>query len=211
MEPSLSAGRASTELPPDQTSCQRFAIAAPIKSYFCPSRGRVRVFTQGTNWYNPSTAGTHAQTDYGASVADDPGGNLGDGFLVKTFTDDGVTRLREPNTFAAITDGLTNTLFAGDKRLPRDRMGGFQGEDNEGYTSGWDHDVHRRTDLLPLPDCNASSTPRCADSVRFGSSHLGGFNGLLGDGSVRFIKFSIDATTFLNLGRINNGQVVSNF
>jgi len=188
--------------------CQRFAIGAPIKTYFCPSRGRARVFTQGSNWYNPTTAGTHAQTDYAASIADNSQTN---GFLQKTWTDDGVTRLREPITFAAVTDGLTNTLFAGDKRLPRDRMGGFQGEDNEGYTSGWDHDVFRRTDLLPLPDCIAATTAGCADSVRFGSSHTGGFNGLLGDGSVRFIRFSIDPTTFLNLGRINDGQVLGNF
>ena len=50
---------------------QRVAIAAPIKTYFCPSRKNPRVFTQGTNWYTPSIAGTHAQTDYAASI----GGN----------------------------------------------------------------------------------------------------------------------------------------
>jgi prepilin-type N-terminal cleavage/methylation domain-containing protein/prepilin-type processing-associated H-X9-DG protein len=187
--------------------CQRRAIAAPIKIYFCPSR-RVRVFTQATNWYNPTSAGTHAQTDYGASFANNSQVN---GFLQKTWSDDGNTRIREPITFAAVSDGLTNTLFVGDKRLPVDRMGNFQGEDNEGYTSGWDHDVMRRTDLLPLPDCVAATTSGCADSVRFGSSHSGGFNGLLGDGSVRFIRYTIDATTFLNLGIINDGQVLGNF
>jgi hypothetical protein len=150
----------------------------------------------------------HAQTDYAASIADNSQIN---GFLQKTWSDDGVNRLRDPITFAGIVDGLTNTLFAGDKRIPIDRLRDFQGEDNEGYTSGWDHDVYRRTDLAPLPDCNAAAVGGCADSQRFGSSHAGGFNGLLGDGSVRFIKYSTDPTTFLNLGRINDGQVVSDF
>jgi prepilin-type N-terminal cleavage/methylation domain-containing protein len=188
--------------------CQAKAIGTPVKTYFCPSRGRPRVFSQTPNWYNPTTATAHAQTDYAASIADNSQTN---GFLQKTWSDDGVNQLRQPITFANIFDGLTNTLFAGDKRLPINLLGGFQGEDNEGYTSGWDHDVYRRTDLLPLSDCNTNVTAGCANSVRFGSSHTGGFNGLLGDGSVRFIKYSIDPTTFLNLGRINDGQTLGNF
>ena len=105
-------------------------------------------FTQGTNWYNPSIAGTHAQTDYAASIG---GNSESNGFLQKTWNDGGMNKLRDPIRLTDMVDGLSNTLMVGDKRLPIDRMGGFQGEDNEGYTSGWDHDVLRRTDLLPLP------------------------------------------------------------
>jgi len=190
------------------TDCQVNAIKAPIKGYFCPSRKNPRVFDNGSNWYTPSQARIHAQTDYGASIG---GNSETNGFLQKTWTDDGVNKLRDPIKLTDVVDGLSNTLFVGDKRLPIDRTGGFQGEDNEGYTSGWDHDVLRRTDLAPLADCVASTTSGCADSVRFGSSHANGFNGLLGDGSVRFIPYSINPTTFLYLGNRNDGQVVPNY
>jgi prepilin-type N-terminal cleavage/methylation domain-containing protein/prepilin-type processing-associated H-X9-DG protein len=188
--------------------CQKNAIATPVKIYFCPSRGKPRVFSQATNWYNPSIAGTHAQTDYAASIGNNSQTN---GFLQKTWSDDGLNRLREPIGFAGISDGLSLTLFVGDKRLPINRLGGFQGEDNEGYTSGWDHDVVRRTDLLPLPDCNTALVSGCADSLRFGSSHTGGFNGLMGDGSVKFIRYTVDATTFRNLGIRFDGQVLGDY
>ena len=190
--------------------CQRNAIAAPIKAYFCPSRGKPRVFTQATNWYNPANAGTHAQTDYAASIGPNSQTN---GFLQKTWSDDGNTRQREPINLNMITsaDGLSNTSFCRRQTLTDQSPRRIPGEDNEGYTSGWDHDVWRRTDLLPLADCNTAVTSGCADSHRFGSSHPGGFNGLLGDGSVRFLRYTIDATTFRNLGDRIDGQVISNF
>ncbi len=58
------------------------AIAAVIPIYFCPSRRSPRVFTQATNWYLPLAAGTHAQCDYGASIANNSDTN---GFLQRTF------------------------------------------------------------------------------------------------------------------------------
>ncbi|MCI0742254.1 MAG: DUF1559 domain-containing protein [Gemmataceae bacterium] len=191
---------------------QAQAIAAVIPIYFCPSRRSPRVFTQATNWYLPTAAGTHAQCDYGASIANNSDTN---GFLQRTFnhnmgdSNPGTPR-RPPIRLTDLFDGTSNTLLAGDKRIPVDRLGGFQGEDNEGYTSGWDHDVLRRTDLLPLPDCIAATTAGCANSVRFGSSHPGGFNALLGDGTVRFVSYSISATTFLRLGHRVDGQVLGN-
>src|SRR5262249_45309567 len=100
--------------------------------------------------------------------------------------------------------------MVGDKRLPINRIGGFQGEDNEGYTAGWDHDTYRRTDLLPLPDCDTNVTSGCADSGRFGSSHTGGVNGLMADGSGRFLPYTIAATTSLWRGTRRAGQATPN-
>src|SRR5262245_4254438 len=162
---------------------QAQAIRTPIKTYFCPSRRSPRVFTQASgNWYPPTIAGTHAQTDYAASIANNSSTN---GFLQRTFNNDNPlgngypgTPLRTPIKLTDLVDGTSNTLMAGDKRVAVNRLGGFQGEDNEGYTSGWDHDVLRRTDRAPKPDCiyvNNTATPDCIDSVRFGSSHPSGF------------------------------------
>jgi prepilin-type N-terminal cleavage/methylation domain-containing protein len=197
--------------------CQAQAIATPIKIYFCPSRRSPRVFTQATNWYNPTIAGTHAQTDYAASRAN---GSSTNGFLQKTWSDDGLTKVRDPIRLTDLIDGTSQTLVAGDKRLAIDRLNDFQPDDNEGYTSGWDHDVHRRTDRAPKPDCRqtgfvaTTDDPQCQSSEKFGSSHTGGFNALLGDGSVRLISYSISCcgtdSTFWRLGNRLDGQPLGN-
>src|SRR5262245_61794339 len=43
------------------------------------------------------------------------------------------------------------------------------------------------------------------------SAHTGGVNALLGDGSVRFIRDSVDLITFQRLGSRNDGQVLGDF
>lgn len=43
------------------------------------------------------------------------------------------------------------------------------------------------------------------------SMHTGGVNALLGDGSIRFIRDSVDVLTFQRLGSARDGQVLSDF
>ena len=181
---------------PTIAAAQMQAIAAPIKTFFCPSRRAPQAFNGGA-WYTPAGTYNHAQTDYAASS----GNNVG----AVTY------QIGQP--FAAMVDGLSNTLLLGDKRLNLQYLGQFQGDDNEGYTSGWDHDVMRETErnnvgYLPLPDYIAASGD---GAQRFGSSHPGGFMSALCDGSVRFIRYAIDAPTFLSIGNRKDGNVITNF
>jgi prepilin-type N-terminal cleavage/methylation domain-containing protein len=170
--------------------CQINAMSAPIKTYFCPSRGRPRVFVGGS-WYGPGGTFGHAQTDYAASSLDNVGMiiyNDSTGPLIN---------------FQSVIDGLSNTLLAGDKRLNVAALGGFQGDDNEGYTSGWDHDTERYTSVPPLPD------PKSGDGgQRFGSSHPSGAQMVMGDGSVRTVSFSISQATFAAAGTRSGGEVL---
>jgi prepilin-type N-terminal cleavage/methylation domain-containing protein len=191
------------------------ARAARIKTFFCPSRRGATAFTQSSSWYMPNSGfagcGTHAQTDYAGSIANNSSDN---GAIVRTFNHnrgDSIpgTRRREPLRFADFTDGLSQTLVVGDKRR-RSGNSSFRTDDNEGYSSGWDHDMVRRTNLAPLRD-----DPNTDGDSRFGGLHSGGFNGVLGDGSVRFIRYTIQCcgsnSTFYKLGHRFDGRVVGDY
>ena len=168
---------------------------AGIKTFFCPSRGRVRIIPPYPAWYGPAGTYPHAQTDYAGS----------------NLENTGVIRQNTGNfngtTFATITDGTSETMLIGEKRLDKRNLGQYQGDDNEGYTSGWDHDVMRQTTLQPAPDTNNGGS----GEYKFGSSHPSGFQCVFADGSVRMIKFTIDLTTFSRLGDCADGQVPGNY
>ncbi len=161
-----------------------------VKSYYCPSRRKIELY-KGV-----------AKSDYAAS--------RGSG-------DNGVARRVDlghvVNMTAHVTDGTSNTLMVGEGRVHIQNMtatvGGSCCSDNEdAYTNGWGDDVVRAGAAPPLPDIlDVNIDPNQADS-RFGSSHTGGFNACLADGSVRFVRYSIAATTFRNLCIINDGQVI---
>ena len=190
------------------------ARAAKVKTYFCPSRRAPTAHTQGNSWYIPNTGytgtGTHGQTDYAGSIANN---NNDNGAIVRTFNHDNGdstpgTKRRSPIRLLDLKDGTSQVMVAGEKKL-NIQANGFQGDDNEGYSSGWDHDVVRRTDQAPLPDDNTGG------GGRFGSSHTGGFNAAIGDGSVRFIRFNIECcgntSTFWRLGHRNDGGVLGDY
>jgi len=171
--------------------CQIVAISAKIPTLFCPSRGAPRAFTGGS-WYGPGGTYAHGQTDYaGANIENT--GIIVNGFNGKTMADMAI-------------DGTSNTIMAGEKMLNRRNLSNFQGDDNEGYSSGWDHDVMRRTNRQPVQDVITGD-----GNERFGSSHPSGFNCVFGDGSVKNLRYSINLTTFHQLGSIADGGVPTNF
>jgi prepilin-type N-terminal cleavage/methylation domain-containing protein/prepilin-type processing-associated H-X9-DG protein len=168
---------------------QIVAISSPLKVFFCPARRGVMVITGGA-WYGPGGTYGHAMTDYAASNLENTG------VVAYGFTG---RRIQQ------ITDGTSNTLLAADKRMDLTYLGQFQSDDNEGYSDGWDHDVERSTSLQPAPDTHNGSG---WGELKFGSSHTGGFNAVFADGSVHFISYSVNLTTFSYLGNIADGQVV---
>ncbi len=172
-------------------ACQIQAISTPVAQFFCPSRRSPMMLAPTGNWYPPSGTFGHAPTDYAASNLE------GNGAIAYGFVG---------NPFRVISDGLSNTLLFGDKRMDLTYLGQYQSDDNEGYTSGWDHDTVRLTTSPPLPDTHNGSG---WGEERFGSSHSGGvFNVVLCDGSVRTVSYSITQSTFANLGNISDGNVL---
>jgi prepilin-type N-terminal cleavage/methylation domain-containing protein/prepilin-type processing-associated H-X9-DG protein len=109
-------------------------------------------------------------------------------------------------TMVGITDGTSNTLMVSEKQLNPQKVDGGDWHDDQGWIDGWDPDIIRYTGFQPQPDALYSD----ADwgGYRFGADHPNGMNGLFADGSVRFIRYSINLTVFNALGGRDDGIVI---
>ncbi len=105
-------------------------------------------------------------------------------------------------SFRDLRDGTSNTGLASEKRHSLNTLGENPGWDNEGYICGWDWDVIRRGNYRPRPDRKDTASPE----PYFGSSHPGGINVLLGDGSVRNVPYTIDILIFACIWHRNDGH-----
>jgi prepilin-type N-terminal cleavage/methylation domain-containing protein/prepilin-type processing-associated H-X9-DG protein len=184
---------------PDTPANNALIGGTPNKLYYCPARRP------------PLPIDGLAKVDYaGCGGSDCDGGR--DGILV---------RMGLPHVgFQDVTDGASNTLMVGEKRLKHDRFG-MSTDDNEAcYYPGWDPEIVRfATPDVDRPCCGPSrdvlvtTTPPFTQPnsalVQFGSSHPGGINAVLADGSVRFIRYGVDPTTFRNLCVRDDGGIVN--
>jgi prepilin-type N-terminal cleavage/methylation domain-containing protein/prepilin-type processing-associated H-X9-DG protein len=168
------------------------AVGTPNKLFFCPSRRGPQTTTFTNPAYFNGTPTVTALCDYAAS----------------NYEETGIVRYRYVVRLAQVTDGTSNTLLLGDKRMNRGRLGQAQDDDDTGYATGFDNDVVRYSDRPPAADYTA---PTGDGDYRFGSSHPGGLNIALADGSVRFLSYSISPVTFQYLGNCSDGQVLGDF
>ncbi len=111
-------------------------------------------------------------------------------------------------SIGTIADGTSNTLMVSEKQLNFQAYNSGDWHDDCGWADGWDPDVVRYTGFAPYPD-KAWSTMPGWHGYRFGSAHQSGINGLFGDGSVRHISYSVNATLFNNIGGSDDGQIVN--
>jgi len=179
------------------------AIKTPVSTFFCPSRRAPKALPVNGDWYyDPAASGqsfAHAPTDYAASNLENTG-------IVTMTNPDADPPVLKTIRMADIVDGSSNTILLGDKRLDLLNLGKYQNDDNEGYTTGWDHDAMRNTDRAPAVD---SATGASSGEQRFGSSHVGGFNAVFADGSVRSVSYNVDLNTFKYLGNRADRQVIT--
>jgi prepilin-type N-terminal cleavage/methylation domain-containing protein/prepilin-type processing-associated H-X9-DG protein len=136
-----------------------------------------------------------------------------------------------PVTLVSVTDGLSNTLLVGEAEPDPDlaSIASTQEFPNSGRKDHWaiggdDYDNWEGTDWSeqggstavrinyprPVTTRNDASPEWGAYEVSFSSRHSGGANFLLGDGSVRFIRDSINPATLSALGTRAGGETLSN-
>lgn len=166
------------------------AIRTKIDLFFCPTRRLPQTVTYSYPGYLGGVDAEHALCDYAASNLD---GN-------------GVVKQYDPRRVSDITDGTSNTLLLGEKRLNHTNLGLPQADDNEGYTCGWNEDTVRLTSQKPKRDFRGDASLYGGKS--FGSSHPGKFNAALADGSVRSFMYDIHLPTFKALGDVSDGKVI---
>lgn len=108
-----------------------------------------------------------------------------------------------PSALPHIIDGTSNVLLIAEKRLDIRNYDSGDWHDDQGWIDGWDPDVVRYTGYQPARDAAGVS------GYEFGSGHRVGMNGVMVDGSVHFISYDINLTTFNCLGHRQDGAVVS--
>ncbi len=115
--------------------------------------------------------------------------------------------------FAAVRDGLSNTIFVGEG-LPSN-SDHIQAGNWWRFNGGAQHystmvPINQRSDGTDCADPINPQNNNWNVSLGFKSRHSGGANFLMGDGSVRFITESVDRRTYNLLGCRNDGQPVAN-
>ncbi len=161
------------------------------------------------------------------------------GIIVPTMRVDGGFFVRDSKTtIAAISDGTSNTLLIGEKFLPTNlyqgSLDGVVGDDT-GCFQGWDPGMIRvtvngnyRNGRPYFPGGNPAQDRPIENwkdgfagswggagytwnqGFLFGSAHPGGMNAVMGDGSVRVIKYGINPHVFNALGHRSDGAVITN-
>jgi hypothetical protein len=113
--------------------------------------------------------------------------------------------------FAAIPDGLSNTLLAGEKHVPRGTLGQPWG-DNAYYNGDYRYSTLRAArPLYPLARSPNDQPPEGAVAFGFGSYHPGICPFVFCDGSVRSLVSSIDPNVLGLLACRDDGQVIPNY
>jgi prepilin-type N-terminal cleavage/methylation domain-containing protein len=190
------------------------ARQTPVPAYLCPSRQRPSLLctldTADSSAADPNPPG--AVADYACSI-----GTQGDYWCVDpTVTGDvpvnGAFQVqqdmchtgfkdRKGLAFRDMTDGLSNTLFVGEKHVNKDNFGDFNFGDGGAYNGDHGSSMRAATSTLARSPTDTGS--------RFGSYHTAVCNMLLGDGSVRAVRNSIQLTTLKNLAIRNDGNPIA--
>jgi prepilin-type N-terminal cleavage/methylation domain-containing protein len=184
-------------------------LTTPVPGFYCPSRRTPPQLSVDPTDVPDGGSGSHVTgicADYAACAGDNIN-ETGDYYPGQNSTMIGPAKgafqhkSKTPLNFASVLDGLSNTIFIGEKHVRPDQFG--KGVDGCVY-NGDKGNAYRKAGVgAPL-----AKGPN-ATTGQFGSYHPGVSQFLLGDGSVRALQVSID---LVNLGRLANrkdGEVIT--
>ncbi|WP_406698261.1 DUF1559 domain-containing protein [Singulisphaera sp. Ch08] len=205
-------------------------IGSMVASFVCPSDGNTTPVTDSVaTYYSRQNAARSNYLVSGANYTDYSCPGIGAG--MPTASSRGAFFNDLSTSIASMTDGTSNTFLVGESL---NGLGHYQGTASGTDTSGfgfgpyWGAGCHTSTHgridpptstsvLAFLPNGKSGvlyPTATAAQKQRpyawvYSSSHSGGVNMALADGSVRFIKNSINAYTWWGLATISGGEIIS--
>jgi prepilin-type N-terminal cleavage/methylation domain-containing protein/prepilin-type processing-associated H-X9-DG protein len=204
------------------------AIETPVPLYFCPTRRTAQSvpFVHGTNYVNAPGGNTRprviGRNDYVACAGDvavlaecyGPGtykeglsGNHSCWTASNNNKMNGLNVLRNSGLIGLkkISDGVSKTILIGEKYLVVRTYETTDHDNDQGWNLGHDRDINRWCDQIPYNDHLGQPSRYSV----FGSSHPGGMQISMADGSVHTVPYEIDLVVFRRLGIRNDGQPVS--
>jgi prepilin-type N-terminal cleavage/methylation domain-containing protein len=203
-----------------------------VKLFYCPSRRSPPWISVSTadgdvnyeNHYPNDMPQPGALGDYACSVGDNADGNYNTQKANGAFALANYKYAASPpsasnppwymeswssnTSFTRITDGLSNTLFIGEKHVPSDAFGA---RDAGGDSSIYNDDHPGVNQRIAGPNNLLARSPTDPYNIQFGSYHAGICQFLLGDGSARPLAVSVSGTTLSRLSVRNDGQPVPDF
>ncbi len=180
-------------------------LQTPLSWMNCPTRRSPETFPNARNRsFDDAAPSTLARGDYAACTGDSVNIQREGDTSLKFY---GVCFSMSVISAADVSDGTSNTYFAGEKALSPDHYfdGWGYGDDDTMYT-GDNYDVLRGTNNPACP--LLIDTPGSDPYVSFGSAHATSCNMLLCDGSVQQISYSIEAEVHRCLGNRKDGVAI---
>ena len=130
----------------------------------------------------------------------------------------GVLFLNSGIRFEDIADGMSNTLYIGEKLRNNETLSWASGTRSSLRNSGSPINVDRRSaagvappNSLPTPPVVNGNNPSLLKVGGFSSNHTGGSHFAVGDGSVRFISENVSLALFKNLINRADGNLPGDF
>jgi prepilin-type N-terminal cleavage/methylation domain-containing protein len=188
----------------------------PVKVYYCPARRTPSTAPQvSVSGDVPDAGGPHvpgALGDYACAINDlgywDYGFQNGnDAPANGAFNSNGWGAGRDRVlTLLDVTDGLSNTIFIGDKHVRLGHFGEGAGSSGDGSIYNGERGSAMRAAHVPL-----AISPTDPDIGGFGSYHPGTCQFVFGDGSVHAVSNRIPLSTLKLLVNIHDGQPVPDY
>ncbi len=214
-----------------QTVSRATVYATPVKIYYCPSRRAPTVYGSTVRSDYCGNAGTQFSNGTPTNNSADAGSGTVDGVVVRA----NVPQISLP----MITDGTSNTLMVAEKWLHPKRHNADGGDNESTYNAGWDECVvrigggtytysydpsgvpavdgtmQRTIPRTPRPDIEAPYVVNSSGGTvtiwnqQFGGPHSSGLNAVFADGSVRNVRFSVDAAAWAAACSRNGGETIN--
>jgi len=188
-----------------------FKKDAQVPIFYCPSRRSAPQLSK-TNFRGE---GVGSLGDYAVCLGDDQPNResptLATGALVTAnnfAVVGGKATWKSMTKLTSIQDGVSNTIFLGEKHV---RLSAW-GNDSDGDNTIWNPDLTETVgricgppDYILARDANDNSgSPR----EKFGSYHSGIVHFAMGDGVVRPLRTNMDLATLRNLANRNDGKTI---